>query len=38
MISFLGFADAGLIWLLAYNGYYTMIDMQMGESLPQLVR
>lgn len=38
MISFLGFADAGLTWLLAYNGYCTMVDMQMGESLPQLIR
>lgn len=38
VISFLGFADAGLTWLLAYNGYCTMIDMQMGESLPQLIR
>lgn len=37
MISFLGFADAGLTWLLAYNGYCTMIDVQMGESLPQLI-
>lgn len=38
MISFLGFADAGLTWLLVYDGYCTMIDMQMGESLPQLIR
>ena len=37
MISFLGFTDAGLTWLLAYNGYCTMVDMQMGESLPQLI-